>query len=200
MSEEGSGNSKFVVRDRRRFDSAGNDRSDEDQKQAVVTAAQSSTVVPGDVVPVAVVPVAVPPVAVPPVNLPPVNVSPVNGASAKGVSPKEASAETTARVVPSGEAAEFKASVARPDLGAPPDSDINFSSFVISLATQALMQLGEIQPPDGMPIATDRDGARQTIDILSVIEYKTKGNLTEEEGKLMEEILHNLRLTYVKHK
>ena len=77
-------------------------------------------------------------------------------------------------------------------------TEVNFSSFVISLATQALMQLGQISPPPGVEMPIDRTAAKQTIDILSMIEQKTKGNLDEDESRLLEEILHNLRLGYVK--
>ena len=76
--------------------------------------------------------------------------------------------------------------------------EVNFSSFMISLATQALMQLGQIKPPPGVDMPVDRASAKQTIDILSMLEKKTKGNLDEEEARLVEEILHNLRLSYVK--
>jgi len=75
---------------------------------------------------------------------------------------------------------------------------INFSSFVISLATQALMQLGQVKPPAGVDINVDRAAAKQTIDLLSMLEEKTKGNLDEEEVRLLSEVLHNLRLSFVK--
>lgn len=78
------------------------------------------------------------------------------------------------------------------------DSDINFSSFVISLATQALMQLGEMKPPPGINVPLDRESARHTIDILGMLQHKTHSNLTEDEAKLLEEVLHNLRLSYVR--
>jgi hypothetical protein len=78
------------------------------------------------------------------------------------------------------------------------DSDINFSSFVISLATQALMQLGEMRPPPGINVPLDRESARRTIDILGMLQHKTQSNLTQEEAKLLEEVLHNLRLSYVR--
>ncbi len=77
---------------------------------------------------------------------------------------------------------------------------INFSSFVMSLATQALIQLGEMPPPEGFEISPDRNAARQTIDILSLLEEKTKGNLEPEEAHLLKEILHTLRISYVRSK
>lgn len=76
--------------------------------------------------------------------------------------------------------------------------EITFSSFIMSLATQTLVLLGELKPPSGLEMAIDIDAGKQTIDILQVIRDKTKGNLTKEEDDLFEEILHNLRISYVK--
>jgi hypothetical protein len=80
------------------------------------------------------------------------------------------------------------------------DSEINFSSFVISLATQVLMQLGEMAAPEGYEIPQDRIAAKQTIDILQMLHEKTKGNLEKEEEALMKEILHSLRMSFVRKK
>lgn len=77
-------------------------------------------------------------------------------------------------------------------------TDINFSGFIMSLATQAMMQLGEMAPPPGMSIPEDMEGAKQTIDIITMLERKTKGNLSPNEAKLVEDILHNLRIAYVR--
>ena len=74
---------------------------------------------------------------------------------------------------------------------------IDFSSFVLSLATQAMVQLGEMPAPGGAQIPQDTAAARQSIDILNMLEEKTKGNLTAAEEALLGEIVHNLRLTYV---
>ncbi len=76
--------------------------------------------------------------------------------------------------------------------------EITFSSFIMSLATQTLVLLGELKPPSGIDITVDKDAGKQTIDILQVIRDKTRGNLTKEEDDLFEEILHNLRISYVK--
>lgn len=78
------------------------------------------------------------------------------------------------------------------------DGDISFSSLLMSLATQALMQLGEMSPPTGAQIPQDIEGARQTIEIISMLQRKTKGNLSSEEATLLEEMLHNLRVGYVR--
>ena len=85
-----------------------------------------------------------------------------------------------------------------PDYPDHPAREITFSSFAMSLATQALIQLGEMQAPQGLNLPVDRDAAKQTIDILTMLEEKTRGNLDQEESGLMEEILHNLRMSNVR--
>lgn len=75
---------------------------------------------------------------------------------------------------------------------------ITFDSFVASLATQALMQLGEIPVPPGIDVSRDRQAAKNTIDILTMLKRKTKGNLTDREIVRLDELLHNLRLKFVK--
>ncbi|HMO01959.1 MAG TPA: DUF1844 domain-containing protein [Oligoflexia bacterium] len=78
-------------------------------------------------------------------------------------------------------------------------AELNFSQFVISLATQTLMQLGDIKPPPDIEVQVDLQAAKQTIDILSLLKEKTKGNLSKDEEHLLEEILHNLRLSFVRN-
>ena len=75
--------------------------------------------------------------------------------------------------------------------------DVTFSSFLMSLATQALMQLGQLAPPPGVDLAVDREAARQTIDIISMLQKKTQGNLDKDEQRLVNEIVHSLRLQFV---
>jgi len=75
--------------------------------------------------------------------------------------------------------------------------DIDFPTFVLSLATSAQVHLGAIPNP-----ATGKqDGnsalAKQTIDILGILEEKTKGNLSEQEKTLMEHLLYDLRMMYL---
>jgi hypothetical protein len=75
--------------------------------------------------------------------------------------------------------------------------EINFSTFVISLSTQALMHLGEIANPLSGKEERDIPVAKQMIDILGMLNEKTRGNLDNSEAKLMEEILFDLRMKYV---
>ncbi len=77
--------------------------------------------------------------------------------------------------------------------------EINFATFIFSLNSSALVHLGAIEDPatgqkKSLPMA------KQTIDILGVLEEKTRGNLTEDEENLLKHILHDLRLMYVKEK
>ena len=78
-----------------------------------------------------------------------------------------------------------------------PLPEINFSTFVISLSTQALMHLGEIADPLSGKVETDVTAAKQMIDILGMLREKTKGNLSSGEERLMEDILFDLRMKYV---
>ena len=75
---------------------------------------------------------------------------------------------------------------------------IDFSSFIFSLSTSALFHLGEIPDPVTQKREKDLPLAKQTIDIIGMLQVKTKGNLTPEEEKLIEYILYDLRIRYVK--
>lgn len=78
-----------------------------------------------------------------------------------------------------------------------PLPEINFSTFVISLSTQALMHLGEIANPLSGNEERDVPLAKQMIDIVGMLQEKTRGNLTGGEAQLIEEILFDLRMKYV---
>ncbi len=73
----------------------------------------------------------------------------------------------------------------------------DFSSFVVGLATQALMMLGEMPNPETNRPMLNVEGARQTIDLLALLEEKTRGNLSAEEDQLLGEILASLRMAFV---
>ena len=79
-----------------------------------------------------------------------------------------------------------------------PLPEIDFANFMHSLYISALIQLGEI--PDPVTKQPDKQLAlaKQTIDLIGMLQGKTRGNLTPEEGKLIEDILYNLRIIYVK--
>jgi len=99
-------------------------------------------------------------------------------------------------------AVEPPAAAAEPPTGRAahtPPLEINFSTFVISLSTQALAHLGEIPHPIGQEVAVDLGAAKQLIDILGILKDKTKGNLDASESKLLETMLYDLRIQYVEH-
>jgi len=75
---------------------------------------------------------------------------------------------------------------------------ISFSSLIFSLSTSALIQLGEIQDPISQQLNKNLPLAKQTIDLIGMLREKTKGNLTSEEQMLLENILYDLRMRYVK--
>lgn len=78
-----------------------------------------------------------------------------------------------------------------------PLPEISFSTFVISLSTQALMHLGEIPNPMSGEVEKDVSVAKQMIDIIGMLHEKTRGNLDSGEDKLMDEVLYDLRMRYV---
>ncbi len=75
---------------------------------------------------------------------------------------------------------------------------ITFSTFILSLNTAALVHLGELPDPVTQKKQVNLTLAKQTIDTLEMLKEKTKGNLTIEEEKLLQSILYELKLKYVK--
>ena len=78
-----------------------------------------------------------------------------------------------------------------------PLPEINFATFVISLSSSALIHLGIAPDPMTGEQTKDLAIAKQTIDMLAMLQEKTRGNLTEEEAQLMESMLYDLRMRYV---
>ena len=84
---------------------------------------------------------------------------------------------------------------ARSGAGAMPEA--NFQTLVSTMATQALFAMGAIPDPRTGQRIAHLDLARHHIDMLTVIEAKTKGNLDEEEEKMLGTTLYELRNTYI---
>ena len=82
----------------------------------------------------------------------------------------------------------------------PPLPEINFATFVVSLNASALLHLGAIEDPTSGKKDKNLPMAKQTIDILSMLEEKTAGNLSKDEENLLKSILYDLRIIYVKEK
>jgi hypothetical protein len=76
------------------------------------------------------------------------------------------------------------------------DLEITFERFMASLYMSAMMQLGLMHEQGGQP-RVDLIGARQTIDTLSLLSEKTKGNLTSPEENFLQNVLYELRMAYV---
>jgi hypothetical protein len=74
---------------------------------------------------------------------------------------------------------------------------VDFTTFVLSLSHSALMHLGEAPSPETGAIEENLALARQTIDLVGMLEEKTKGNLTGDEERLVAQILFDLRMRYV---
>lgn len=107
-------------------------------------------------------------------------------------------------VPPAGGASPEAGPAQPPRTGAPgarrgpaPSKGTDFGLFLSSLSMQALMALGEVpHPATGQP-HTDLEQARYLIDILGMLQEKTRGNLSPEESAVLEDLLYELRMKYV---
>ncbi|MGD9852176.1 MAG: DUF1844 domain-containing protein [Nitrospirales bacterium] len=74
---------------------------------------------------------------------------------------------------------------------------VTFSSFVFSLGTSSLMLMGETLDPQQPAIEVNLPQAKEMIDILSMLEEKTKNNLSTEEASVLRDMLYTLRMKFV---
>ena len=80
----------------------------------------------------------------------------------------------------------------------PEVSALSFVGFVLSLASTAAIHFGDMPDPiTGKPSEVNLDGAAQMIEILALMEQKTRGNLTAEEREILNQVLYELRLRFV---
>lgn len=84
-----------------------------------------------------------------------------------------------------------------PDTPTPP---IDFVTFVMSLGSSAFVHLGDAPNPESKVFEPNLTLAKQTIDVLGMLEEKTRGNLTPDEASFLENLLADLRLRYVQKK
>jgi len=77
---------------------------------------------------------------------------------------------------------------------------IDFSSFILSLYSSGLVQLGKVEDPSTGKKIINLDLAKDTIDMIAMLEEKTRGNLTEEEKNLLNALLSEIRMAYVEGK
>ena len=74
---------------------------------------------------------------------------------------------------------------------------LDFSTFIMSLTSSAFYHLGDIADPETGKTETNLPAVQQTIDMLIMLSEKTKGNLNEEEGKLLEQLIYELQMKFV---
>jgi hypothetical protein len=74
---------------------------------------------------------------------------------------------------------------------------VDFHTFILSLGSSALLHLGELDAPDGRASRPNLRMAKHTIDIIGMLQGKTRGNLSSPEERLLESLLYDLRLRYV---
>jgi hypothetical protein len=80
----------------------------------------------------------------------------------------------------------------------PSEPELSFTALVLSLASTAAIHFGDLADPlSGERAEPNLDGARQMIEILGLLEQKTRGNLTAEERQILEQVLYELRLRFV---
>lgn len=77
---------------------------------------------------------------------------------------------------------------------------IDFTTFVLSLASSVQVHLGLVPNPATSKAEKNLEMGKQTIDLLGLLEEKTKGNLTEDENRILSHVLHDLRLQYLEAK
>jgi len=76
--------------------------------------------------------------------------------------------------------------------------EVNFATFIFSLSSSAFLHFGEIADPASGEKKKNLPMAKHTIDILAMLEEKTRGNLTSDEEQLFKNILYDLRMRYIK--
>jgi hypothetical protein len=79
-----------------------------------------------------------------------------------------------------------------------PQPQLSFTAFVLSLASTAAIHFGDMPDPmSGERSETNLEGAAQMIEVLSLLELKTRGNLTAEEREILGQVLYELRMRFV---
>jgi hypothetical protein len=74
---------------------------------------------------------------------------------------------------------------------------IDFPTYVLSYYSQGLVLLGEVPHPHTNKQEEDLEGAQHMVDILAMLQEKTKGNLTKEENQLLDSVLYELRMRFM---
>jgi hypothetical protein len=185
MAQKRREESEFKVSDKRLFTSDGELRSDAAEEPApapVAVTAAASAAATASAAPVSTIPESAP---TPSAHAPESDIPEPPSASeqqAQHDAYKQSSRDLDTRVELSGHSAK--------------ELEMSFERFMASLYMTAMMQLGLMVEQGGQP-AVDLIGARQTIDTLTMIAEKTKGNLTTKEQGFLQNCLYELRMAYV---
>ena len=75
--------------------------------------------------------------------------------------------------------------------------EVTFSTFILSIGSSALVQLGEVPDPETGQTMENLLAAKHSIDILSMLQEKTKTCLEQDEQQLLDTLLYDLRMKYV---
>ncbi|HXH09819.1 MAG TPA: DUF1844 domain-containing protein [Alphaproteobacteria bacterium] len=121
--------------------------------------------------------------------------------SDKRFSARRESAEPAAAHTQTGASSTAQQPRTQPQSEARPSASpegIDFASFIVSLGTQAFMHLGDIPNPMNQKREKDLPAAKHLIDLLGMLQAKTKGNLNGDEDRLLQQLLFDLRLRYVR--
>lgn len=111
--------------------------------------------------------------------------------------PEAAAEQAAAAASPQKESPPPKPAAPPPVEREEPETETPFERLVVSFASTAMMQLGLVAADPSQPAEPDLAGARDTINMLGVLEDKTRGNLTSRESRLMQETLAELRMAFV---
>ena len=115
----------------------------------------------------------------------------------KRIAAEEAEVSAKSEAEARADEAEAKAAEAAAAATGEPIPPADFSTLILSLSTSALVHLGVVANPDGSASPKNLGLAKHTIDLLALLEHKTRGNLTGEEEQLLNQVLYDLRMRFV---
>ncbi|MGA9772493.1 MAG: DUF1844 domain-containing protein [Blastocatellia bacterium] len=200
MAEEK--NTEFKVTDRRKFHHDGTPREESTETEAIATEEAKQEPLPEIAEPDNIDPDNVEPDNVEPDNVEPDNVVSFPGETARkreaqSSSQPDAAATERAQAIKAAASAAEQAYNQSKSGHVPQLPEASFLALADMLAGEAAMCLGLAQTPDGSKLPFDPETARHMIDMLGMLEQKTRGNLTAEEESVLENVLAYLRMQFV---
>jgi Domain of unknown function (DUF1844) len=185
MAEKKHEQAGFTVTDRRLFNSEGELRKDVSEEVETPKAAPPQVAAPKAAA-------SAPPAE----KIPSLETTDGDGPTAREMPVPPTSAEQEAQAAAYRESSKDLDSEVELSGHSAKDFEMTFERFLASLYMTAMLQLGLMREQGGQP-RIDMIGARQTIDTLSLIAEKTKGNLTAKESNFLQNSLYELRMAYV---